>query len=119
MSEITRFLSICHSYKNNDFCFLFEKIKDNDNIYVRIRINKNKESITIQEAKDKGYSFVIISQETIYNFENLNYISINPNIISIKIFHNEKNIYENNSIKFFIVESIKDTVHSKISLKPD
>ncbi|CAG8801758.1 36477_t:CDS:1, partial [Racocetra persica] len=87
---------------------------------IRIYIYKtNKdEPITIQEAKDKGYSFVLISHEK-RNYEAINYISLPPQILGIKIFHDQKLVYENNSINFFIKESIKDPVHSKVTLTPD
>ncbi|CAG8834238.1 3898_t:CDS:1, partial [Racocetra persica] len=51
--------------------------------------------IMIQEAKDKGYLFVITSQEKT-NYEATNYISLPPQILGIKIFHEQKLVYENN-----------------------
>ncbi|CAG8570289.1 13341_t:CDS:1, partial [Racocetra persica] len=69
-------------------------------------------------TKDKGYSFVITSQEKT-NYEATSFIVLSPQILGIKIFHEQKLVYENNSINFFIKESIKDTIHTQVTITPD
>ncbi|CAG8843415.1 11560_t:CDS:1, partial [Racocetra persica] len=66
-------------------------IKDTLSSRIRIYIYKRDKDapITIQEAKDKGYSFVISSYEKT-NYEATNYISLPPQILGIKIFHDQK-----------------------------
>ncbi|CAG8720436.1 33736_t:CDS:1, partial [Racocetra persica] len=87
----TCFLNICHLIKNKEYNFSFTKTKDTQSTRIRILIyKKDKDApITIQEAKDKGYSFVITSQEKT-NYEATSFIVLPPQILEIKIFHEQK-----------------------------
>ncbi|CAG8560538.1 14678_t:CDS:1 [Racocetra persica] len=112
------FLNVCHLIKNTEYKFSFTKTKDTQSTRIRILIYKKDVPVTTQEAKDKGYSFVITSREKT-NYEATSFIVLPPQILGIKIFYEQKLVYENNSINFFIKESIRETIHTEVRLKPD
>lgn len=120
MSEIKCFQSICYLYKKVKYCFLIEKVKKDNSTYVRISTLKNNAPITVSELFDNGFSFVFMSDDNNSGF-NLyeKYIALTPSIFGIKIFYNDKLVYENSNINFFIKESIKEPLHSKVNITPD
>ena len=95
--KITCFLNISFITKNGDFNIIFEKSKEEKSTLVKIRITENNEPITIKEAKNRGFSFLIIKNKTGYN-QDKKFISLSPNIENLKIFHNDKTIYKNDHI---------------------
>jgi hypothetical protein len=120
MSEIKCFQSICYLYKKFKYCFLIEKVKKDNSTHVRISTLKNNAPITVSELFDNGFSFVFVSDDNNSGFNFYEkYISLTLSISGIKIFHNDKLVYENNNINFFIKESIKETLHSTVKLSPD
>lgn len=120
MSEIKCFQSICYLYKKVKYCFLIEKVKKDNSTYVRISTLKNNAPITVSELFDNGFSFVFMSDDNNSGF-NLyeKHIALTPSIFGIKIFYNDKLVYENSNINFFIKESIKEPLHSKVNITPD
>ena len=115
--KITCFLNISFITKNSDFNIIFEKSKEEKSTLVKIRITENNEPITIKKAKNRGFSFSIIKNKSGYD-QDKKFISLSPNIENLKIFHNDKTIYKNDHINFFIKESIKGDL-IQTNLTPD
>jgi hypothetical protein len=88
--------TIYHSYKK--FLFNFERKDDTIRLYITKGSISTKVSIT--EAENNGYSFLIITNDRsiLKNIvENTQFMLLKRNILSFTIFHNDKIIYENNN----------------------